>query len=154
MCYVYSNDRMMCVYLTDVLVAWCTRSASPQHSPSLCTQSKGCGKVLHLGRGQCLGKDVSNHVICGAVDESDQALLNDLADPMVLYVDVVCTWVVLVVTGERNGRLVVREQCGGGGDIAKDLRNKAAKPKGLLASVCGCNVLAFSGGQGDNLLSL
>jgi len=130
------------------------RSMPLQHSPSLHTQSKGCSKVLHLGRGQCLGGGVGHHVVHWTINKPDGALLNDPANPVVLHVDVLCAWVVLVVTHECNGRLIVREQSGGGCDIAKYLRDEAAKPQGLLASMRCCDVLAFSGRQGDNLLSL
>jgi len=82
--------------------------------------------VLHLGGGQCLGEGVGHHVIRGAVDKPDGALLDNPADPMVSHVNVLCAWVVLVVMCECDGHLVVGKQSGGGCDIAKYLRNEAA----------------------------
>jgi len=105
--------------------AHCPRSAPLQHSPSLRIQSKGCSEVLNLGRGQRLGEGVGHHVICGAVDKPDGALLDDPVDPMVSHVNVLCMWVVLVVTCKRNGCLVVGKQSGGGCDVAEYLRNEA-----------------------------
>jgi len=113
---------------TKSMWACCPRSAPPQHSPSLCAQSKGCSKVLNLGGGQCLGEGVSHHVIRGAVDKPDGALLDDPADPMVSHVNVLRARVVLVVVCERDGCLVVGKQGGGGCDVTKYLRNEAAKP--------------------------
>jgi len=77
--------------------------------------------VLHLGRGQCLGEGVGHHVIRGAVDKPDGALLDDPADPMVLHINVLRARVVLVVMCERDGHLVVGKQSGGGCDVAKYL---------------------------------
>ena len=85
------------------------RSAPLQHSPSLHMQSKGCSKVLYLGRGQHLGKGISHHVIHWAVDKANGTLLNDPANPVVLHVDVLCAQVVLVVVCECDGCLIVRE---------------------------------------------
>ena len=90
-------------------------------------QSKGCSKVLHLGRRQCLGEDISHHVISGAIDESNGTLLDDPANPVVLHIDVLHAWVVLVVTCEHDGCLIVREQSGGGSDGAEHLGDEAAK---------------------------
>ena len=61
---------------------------------------------------------------------------------------------VLVVTCEGDGGLVIGKESGGGSDVAKDLGDEAAKPKGFLAAVRRCDILALGGGQGDDLLSL
>jgi len=82
--------------------------------------------VLHLGRGQRLGEGIGYHVICGAVDKPDGALLNNPADPMVSHINVLRAWVVLVVACECDGHLVVGKQSGGGCDVAEYLRNEAA----------------------------
>ena len=109
-------------------------------------QSKGYGEVLHLGRGQRLGKGVGYHVVRQAINEPDGALLDNPANPVVPHVDVLRAQVVLVVTRERDGHLIVRKQSGGGCDIAEHLRDEAAKPQGLLAAVRCCDVLALGGG--------
>ena len=89
------------------------RSAPPRHSPSLHAQSEGCGEVLHLGRGQCLGEGIGHHVVHRAVNEPDGALLDNPAYPVILHVDVLHVRVVLVVACERDGCLVVGKQSGG-----------------------------------------
>ena len=130
------------------------RSAPPRHSPSLRAQSKGCGEVLHLGGGQCLGEGVSHHVVRQAIDEPDGTLFDNPADPVVPHVDVLRARVVLVIACECDGRLIVGEQSGGGCDGAENLGDEAAKPQGLLAAMRRRDVLALGGGQGDDLLSL
>jgi len=110
--------------------------------------------VFHLGGRQCLGEDISHHVIGGAVNELDRTLLNDPADPMVAHINVLGPWMVLVVMRECDGSLVIAKECGGGSEVAKDLGDKAAKPEGFLAAMRCCNVLALGGGQRNDLLSL
>ena len=102
--------------------------------------------MLHLGRGQCLGEGVSHHVIRWAINEPDGALLDDPVNPVVLHVDVLRVRVVLVVARERDSCLIVGEQSGRGCDVAKYLRDEAAKPQGLLATMRRCDVLALGGG--------
>jgi hypothetical protein len=53
-----------------------------------------------------------------------------------------------------NVTLVVGKECGGGCELAKYLRDEAVEPKGLLAAMHHHDILALSGGQGDNLLLL
>jgi len=50
---------------------------------------------------------------------------------VVLHIDVLCAQVVLVVMREHDSHLIVGEQSGGGCDVAKYLRDKAAKPQGV-----------------------
>ena len=47
--------------------------------------------MLYLGRGQGLGERVCNHIIGGAVDEAQGALLDNPVDEMVLHIDVLGT---------------------------------------------------------------
>ena len=84
--------------------------------------------MLHLGRRQSLGEDVGYHVVRGAVHESDRALLDDPSDPMVTHIDVLRARMVLVVSGQRDGGLVIGEQCGGGCEGAEHLGDEAAEP--------------------------
>ena len=72
-------------------------------------QSKGCGEVLYLGRGQRLGEGIGHHVVHWAVDKANGTLLNDPANPVVLHVDVLCVQVILVVVYECDGCLIVGE---------------------------------------------
>ena len=69
-----------------------------------------------------------------------------MTNPVVPHVNVLHAQVVLVVMRKCNGRLIVREQSGGRCDVAKYLRDEAAKPQGLLATVRCCNILALGGG--------
>ena len=78
-----------------------------QHSPSSGEQAKGRREVLDLGRGEGLRQDVGDHVLGGAVDELNLLVLDDPADEVVADVDVLRTGMVLVVTSERDGGLVV-----------------------------------------------
>jgi hypothetical protein len=78
-----------------------------QYSLSFRVQSEFCSEMLHLGRWQSLGEDVSDHVICGAIDELDSTLFDDPADPVISHVNVLGSRVVLVVTYKRDGCLVV-----------------------------------------------
>jgi hypothetical protein len=110
--------------------------------------------VLHLGRRQCLGEDISHHVISEAVNEFDRTLLNNLADPVIMHIDVLGLWMVLVVAYECNGGLVIRKESGGGSEVTEDLRDKAVKLKGFLAAMYFCNVLALGGRQRNNILLL
>jgi hypothetical protein len=110
--------------------------------------------VLHLGGRQCLGENIGHHVISGAIDESNGTLLDDPVDLVIMHIDVLGPQMVLVIVCECDGGLVIRKESGGGSDVAKDLRDEAAKPKGFLAAVHRCDILALSGGQGDDLLSL
>jgi len=59
-----------------------------QHSPSLRTQSRGCGKVLLLGRRQAVGKHVSCSIVHGAVHKAGEPLFNGPANAVGLYTDV------------------------------------------------------------------
>ena len=74
-----------------------------RHSPSFCAQSKSCGKMLYLDGWQHLGERVGNHVISGAINEVQGALLNDPLDPVIVHVDVLGPGVVLVVAHECDG---------------------------------------------------
>ena len=44
--------------------------------------------MLHLGGRQCLGEDVSHHVVSRAIDESNGTLLDNPADLVVMHVNV------------------------------------------------------------------
>jgi hypothetical protein len=71
-----------------------------------------------------------------------------------MHIDVLDPQMVLVVACKCDGGLVIRKESGVGSDVAKDLRDEAAKPKGFLATMYHCDILALGGGQGNNLLSL
>ena len=117
-------------------------------------QSKRCGEVLHFGGRQCLSEDVGHHVVSRAIDKAYGALLDDPADPMITHIDVLGPWMVLMITRECDGGLVIGKESGGVCEIAKHLRDEAAKPKGFLATMRCCDVLTLGGGQRNNLLSL
>ena len=78
-----------------------------QHSPSFHMQSESFSKMLHFGRGKSLGEGVHNYVIGWAINEVHRSTLNDPVDEMILHIDVLCVQMVLVVTCEGNGGLVV-----------------------------------------------
>jgi hypothetical protein len=86
--------------------------------------------------------------------DHDRTLLNNPADPVVMHINVLGLWMVLVIACECNGGLVIRKESGGGSEVTEDLRDKAAKPKGFLAAVHCCNVLALGGRQRNNILLL
>jgi hypothetical protein len=65
----------------------------------------------------------------------DGALLDNPVDLMIMHIDVLGPRMVLMVTCECDGCLVVRKECGGGCELAEHLRDEAAKLKGLLATV-------------------
>jgi len=73
---------------------------------------------------------------------------------MVAHINVLGLWMVLVVMCECDGSLVIAKECGGGSEVAKDLRDKAAKPEGFLAAMHCCDILTLGGGQRNDLLSL
>jgi hypothetical protein len=73
---------------------------------------------------------------------------------VVTHIDVLGLQMVLIVVCECDSGLVIRKESGGGSDVAKDLRDEAAKPKGFLAAMCCCDILALGGGQGNDLLLL
>jgi len=110
--------------------------------------------VLHFGGRQCLSEDICHHVISRAIDEAYGALLDDPVDPMIMHINVLGPWMVLMITHKCDGGLVIRKESGGVCKIAEHLRDEAAKPKGFLAAMYCCDVLALSGGQRNNLLSL
>lgn len=95
-----------------------------QHSPSSRAQAESIGKMFDLGRGEGLGQGVGNHVIGRTVDEAERAVLDDLTDEMIPYVDMLRARVILVVLSERNCGLIVAEQNCGGVERREDLTNK------------------------------
>jgi hypothetical protein len=109
-------------------------------------QSEGCSKVLHLGGRQCLGEDIGHHVISGAIDESNGTLLDDPVDPVIMHINMLGLRIILVVVHKCDSSLVIGKESGGGSDVAKDLRDEAAKPKGFLAAMRHCDILALGGG--------
>ena len=78
-----------------------------RHSPSFRTESKSSSEMLHLGRGQGLGERVSDHVVRWAIHEAEGALLNDPANEVIAHVNVFGACMILVITGEGNGGLVI-----------------------------------------------
>ena len=78
-----------------------------QHSPSFRAQSKSCGEMLHLGRGESLGKGVCDHVVGWAINKAHGSALDDPSNEMVSYIDVLRARMVLVVACEGDGGLVV-----------------------------------------------
>ena len=72
----------------------------PRHSPSLCAQSKRCGEVLGLGRGQGLGEAVGHRVVPGAGRGTNEPRFDDL---VMVHVDVPGLRAVLVAAWGRNG---------------------------------------------------
>ena len=78
-----------------------------QHSLSFRVESKPCGKMLHLGRGQGLGECVCDHVISQAVDKAEGALVNHLVNKMISHINVLCACVILVIACEGDYCLIV-----------------------------------------------
>ena len=54
-------------------------------------------------------KDVRGHVISRAVQQLDFSVHNDVADEMVLYIDVLRLHVIIIGVGKVNCRLVVAQ---------------------------------------------
>ena len=54
-------------------------------------------------------KDVRGHVISRAIQQLDFSALNDVADEMVLYIDVLRSRVIIVGVSKVNCRLVVTQ---------------------------------------------
>jgi hypothetical protein len=80
------------------ILTWLSQ-ALPQHSPSLCTQSKQCGEVLDLSQRQGLGEGVSQHVIHGAWCRANGPHFNGL---VMVHVNVLGLKVVLVAAWGCN----------------------------------------------------
>ena len=82
--------------------------------------------MLHLGGGQGLCEAVGDHVVGRAINEPQGALLNDPANEVVSHVDVLGTRVVLMITREHDGCLIVGEEGGRRFDGIEDLGEEAA----------------------------
>ena len=54
-------------------------------------------EVLDFWRGKGLGEHIGNHIVGGAVDKVQFAIINNPADKMEVYVDVFGVGVILVV---------------------------------------------------------
>jgi len=67
---------------------------------------------VNLPSGQRLGKDISNHIICRAVDKIERASFHNMVNEVVSDVDVFCARVVVVCGGENKCGLVVAKHCG------------------------------------------
>jgi hypothetical protein len=63
--------------------------------------------MLDFNRGKRFGKGVGDHVVRGAINKAQRALLDHPADPVVPHIDVLRVRVVLVIVRERDGRLIV-----------------------------------------------
>ena len=83
-----------------------------QHSLSIELKSEFGSKVLDLHGQEGLSESVSNHFVSGAVDQLNLALVNDIADKMIMNINVLGSGVVLVVFGKCDGRLVVTQKHG------------------------------------------
>ena len=58
--------------------------------------------MLDLSGWKGFGERVGHHVVCRAIDESNQAVFDDVVNEMEPYVDVLCMSMVLVIFGERG----------------------------------------------------
>jgi hypothetical protein len=116
-------------------------------------QAEACGEVLHFQRGKCLGEDIGNHVVGGAIYEVQSALLHHPTDPMVAHVNVLRAHVILVVARERNHGLIVGEQGDGVGEGAEKFREEALEPEALLHAMCSHDILALHHGKRDDFLA-
>jgi hypothetical protein len=102
--------------------------------------------MLHFCRWEHFSEHIGHRVIGWAVNQLQCPLLNYPADLVVAHVDVLHACMVLMVVGEGDGRLVVREQDSGILEQPKDLGQQAVKPYGLLAAVHCCDIFALGGG--------
>jgi hypothetical protein len=118
--------------------------------------------MLHFGGWECLSECVGHHVIGRAIIQLQCPLLNYPADPVVSHVDVLHACMVLVVVGEGNGGLVVREQDSSVLEQPKDLRQQAMNvmihrtryhTRLHLALLCICDMHALDATDGDALMA-
>ena len=70
-------------------------------------------RVFDFWGRDCLGECVGNHVVCRAINELDFAIVNYPANEMEMHVNMFGVGVILVVFGEGNHQLIIREKCGG-----------------------------------------
>ena len=117
-----------------------------RHSPSNATQPKRADVSRDLPFGQGLGENVGGHVICGAVDEGEGVVSDDLPDEVVTDVDVFGLCMEVVFSGKLNCSLVVAEESGRGRGYGEQLENEASEPDGLLGHVCCGDVFSLGGG--------
>ena len=73
---------------------------------------------------------------------------------MITHIDMLGACVVLMIVSQRDGQLVVREECHRVCEQFEDLSKEASEPKPLLHAMSCCHVLTFCGGQGDDFLLL
>ena len=71
---------------------------------------------------------------------------------MEAYVDVLRACVILVILHEFDGRLVVREEGGGGEFNTEDLMDELMKPNGFFHGMDNCDIFGFSCREHDNFL--
>ena len=110
--------------------------------------------MFDLGRWQRLGKQVGNHIVGGAKNELQFAIVDDPMNKMEMNVDVFCACMVLMVLGKCDSGLVVREE---GDRVSKwkgKISDEGLEPQGLLRRMSHCDILALHGRQGDDLLLL
>src|ERR1700761_9588762 len=99
----------------DAVAESTTRRLRLQHSPSSGAESELSGEVLCLYARQWFRERVGDHVVCRAVDELNGSLGDDVPNKVVPDIDMLRAGVVLVLLCECDGRLIVREECRGGG---------------------------------------
>jgi len=92
--------------------------------------------MLYLCGGQSLGERVGNHVVGREIHEAQRALFNNPPDPTITHVYML-DGVMILVSRERNGGLVVGERGDGLVDGTKDPGEEAPQPEGLLHPVHG-----------------
>ena len=69
--------------------------------------------MLDLWRREHFGKGISDHVISGAVDKVNLAIINDPVDEVEVDINVLGAGVVLMVFGEHDCGLIIRKECSG-----------------------------------------
>jgi len=95
---------------------------------------------------------VGHHVIGQAVDEPNGAAFHDVSNKMEPNVDMFCLGMILMVSHDLNGRLVVRKQSRRVKDSVEKLGEEGMKPEDFFCAVGDSNIFSFSHRQGDNLL--
>ena len=108
-------------------------------------ESKFSSKVLDFWRGKGLGEHISDHVVDGAVDKAQFAIVNNPVDKMEAYVNVLGAGMILMILQECDHRLIVGEECGGSVEWkgSKHLTNQQVQPQHFFCHVCHSDVLAF-----------
>lgn len=68
--------------------------------------------MFNFRRRESFSEGIGNHVISGAINETDGSVFDDPSDKMKAYINMFSTWVILVVFGECNRRLIIGKKGG------------------------------------------